>query len=159
MAGVGLLATVGIVSMVVTALAGDRLPSPDSPLRDTRQNQPIVSPPALMPSSRGHAVASPQARSADTHAAEFFALQGAARQSASVSPRSDCILAWYRCRRACVLCRGPRKKQPRDQDQRPTGAGLSHCSRPQGIRRHCFHSELLSKLLMKNETIGLKISE
>jgi hypothetical protein len=70
------LATSGVVLIVVTALAGDRPPRAAGTLGGRQialeRSEPVIRPPASIPSSRGyqHAVASPS--SADRHAAEFL---------------------------------------------------------------------------------------
>jgi len=70
------VATTGVMSVVVTAFAGDRPPRPGAS-GDARQNipersEPVIRPPALIPSSGGypHAVASPSPT--DRHVAEFL---------------------------------------------------------------------------------------
>jgi hypothetical protein len=72
-----LLAAIGVMSMVVTAFAEDRPPRSANILKDARQRasergEPIIRPPALIPSSGGYpnAVASPS--STDRHVAEFL---------------------------------------------------------------------------------------
>jgi hypothetical protein len=70
------LATSGVVLIVVTALAGDRPPRAAGTLGGRQivleRGEPIIRPPASIPSSRGspHAVASPN--STDRHVAEFL---------------------------------------------------------------------------------------
>jgi hypothetical protein len=63
-------ATVSVMSVVVAAVAGDKPPRPANASKDGRQSEPVIRPPALIPSSRGRAVASPSP--ADRHAAEFL---------------------------------------------------------------------------------------
>jgi hypothetical protein len=70
-------AAIGVMSIVVTAFAEDRPPRPANVSKDAHQRvpergEPIIRPPALIPSSGGYprAVASPS--SADRHVAEFL---------------------------------------------------------------------------------------
>jgi hypothetical protein len=71
------LATIGVLSIVVTAFAGDRTPRPTGTSKDARQgvperSEPVIRPPASIPSFRVNqrAVASPS--STDRHVAEFL---------------------------------------------------------------------------------------
>jgi hypothetical protein len=68
------VATIGVMSIVVTAFAGDRPPRPARPSGDARQSEPVIRPPALIPTSRGypHAVVIPKTSSTDRRAAEFL---------------------------------------------------------------------------------------
>jgi hypothetical protein len=60
--------TIGVISIVGTAFAGDRPFRSAGPPRDARQNEPIIRPPAVIP-LRGHAA---QASQTDRHVAEFL---------------------------------------------------------------------------------------
>jgi hypothetical protein len=64
-------ATIGVMSIAATAFAGDRPLRPAGPSRDASHSEPVIRPPAWIPSSRGHAV-SAQVSSTDRHAAEFL---------------------------------------------------------------------------------------
>jgi hypothetical protein len=69
------VATIGVLSIVVTAFAGDRPPrraSADARENVSERGEAVIRPPAPIPSSRGkqRAVTSPS--SAERHAAEFL---------------------------------------------------------------------------------------
>jgi hypothetical protein len=68
----GPLATIGIISTVVSAFAGDRPTRLIGPSQDAHQS--AIRPPALIPSSQGylHSVATPKTSSTDQHVAEFL---------------------------------------------------------------------------------------
>jgi hypothetical protein len=70
------VAAIGVLSIVVTAFAGDRNPHPRGASKDARQgvperSEPIIRPPAsIPPRAYPHAATSPS--STDRHVAEFL---------------------------------------------------------------------------------------
>ena len=76
------LATICVIAIVVTAFAGDRPPRNSGQSADARRSversELVIRPPALIPSSRGHAhaVAAPETSSTDRHVAEFLRWKG-----------------------------------------------------------------------------------
>lgn len=66
------VATVGIFSIVVTAVAGDRALRTVDPSRDVRETALVIRPPASIPPPRGRAAAPSKASSTDHHVAEFL---------------------------------------------------------------------------------------
>jgi hypothetical protein len=62
------VATVGVLAIVVTAFAGDRTPRPHHP----DQGEPVIRPPASIPSSHAYPRAAASPSSTDRHIAEFL---------------------------------------------------------------------------------------
>jgi hypothetical protein len=58
---------IGVLSIVVTAFAGDRTPRPHHP----EQGEPVIRPPASIP-PRGYAHSATAPSSTDRHVAEFL---------------------------------------------------------------------------------------
>jgi hypothetical protein len=72
---VGLLAMLGVMSTVVSAFAGDKPPRTGTTASaSVERNEPVIRPPALIPSSRGYrpTFTASEANSTDRHVAEFL---------------------------------------------------------------------------------------